>query len=183
MVARRERGGQAWFVGAITDEEGRTLDVPLSFLTPGRRYVAEIYADGPGRALAGQSACRSRITRRTVTAASRLRVVLAPGGRSGDPHPAGAMTGACRNPQSCQAPVSDHRPHPLRPTDTMGSPAATASAFRPKPRLSFWEIWNMSFGFLGIQFGFALQNANVSRIFETLGARWRTSRSCGSPPR
>ncbi len=42
---------------------------------------------------------------------------------------------------------------------------------RPKPRLSFWEIWNMSFGFLGIQFGFALQNANVSRIFETLGAR------------
>ena len=40
---------------------------------------------------------------------------------------------------------------------------------REKPRLSFWQIWNMSFGFLGIQFGFALQNANVSRIFETLG--------------
>jgi len=40
----------------------------------------------------------------------------------------------------------------------------------PKPRLSFWQIWNMSFGFLGIQFGFALQNANTSRIFETLGA-------------
>jgi len=39
-----------------------------------------------------------------------------------------------------------------------------------KKRLSFWQIWNMSFGFLGIQFGFALQNANVSRIFETLGA-------------
>ena len=39
-----------------------------------------------------------------------------------------------------------------------------------KPRLSFWQIWNMSFGFFGIQFGFALQNANVSRIFETLGA-------------
>ncbi len=39
-----------------------------------------------------------------------------------------------------------------------------------KVRLSFWQIWNMSFGFLGIQFGFALQNANVSRIFETLGA-------------
>jgi len=40
-----------------------------------------------------------------------------------------------------------------------------------KPKLSFWQIWNMSFGFLGIQFGFALQNANVSRIFETLGAK------------
>lgn len=41
---------------------------------------------------------------------------------------------------------------------------------KKKPTLSFWQIWNMSFGFLGIQFGFALQNANVSRIFETLGA-------------
>ncbi|MCO4291456.1 MFS transporter [Solitalea sp. MAHUQ-68] len=40
-----------------------------------------------------------------------------------------------------------------------------------KPKLTFWQIWNMSFGFLGIQFGFALQNANVSRIFETLGAK------------
>jgi maltose/moltooligosaccharide transporter len=42
---------------------------------------------------------------------------------------------------------------------------------QPRPRLGFWQIWNMSFGFLGIQFGFALQNANVSRIFETLGAQ------------
>jgi len=41
---------------------------------------------------------------------------------------------------------------------------------RSKPVLSFWQIWNMCFGFLGIQFGFALQNANVSRIFQTLGA-------------
>ncbi|MFV5691078.1 MFS transporter [Flavobacterium sp. LT1R49] len=40
-----------------------------------------------------------------------------------------------------------------------------------KRKLSFWQIWNMSFGFLGIQFGFALQNANTSRIFETLGAK------------
>ncbi|MBE1160324.1 MFS transporter [Dyella acidiphila] len=39
-----------------------------------------------------------------------------------------------------------------------------------KPALSFWQIWNMCFGFLGIQFAFALQNANVSRIFQTLGA-------------
>ena len=41
---------------------------------------------------------------------------------------------------------------------------------RQKPQLNFWQIWNMCFGFLGIQFGFALQNANVSRIFQTLGA-------------
>lgn len=53
----------------------------------------------------------------------------------------------------------------------MGTIAAAAPAVRPKPRLTFWEIWNMSFGFLGIQIGFALQNANVSRIFETLGAK------------
>lgn len=38
-----------------------------------------------------------------------------------------------------------------------------------KPRLSFWQLWNMSFGFFGIQFGFALQNVNTSRIFATLG--------------
>ena len=42
---------------------------------------------------------------------------------------------------------------------------------RTKPQLSFWQLWNMSFGYVGIQFGFALQNANVSRIFETLGAK------------
>ncbi len=40
---------------------------------------------------------------------------------------------------------------------------------KKKPVLGFWQIWNMSFGFLGIQFGFALQNANVSRIFQSLG--------------
>ena len=39
-----------------------------------------------------------------------------------------------------------------------------------KPKLSFWEIWNMSFGFLGIQMGFALQNGNASRILLNFGA-------------
>ncbi len=54
---------------------------------------------------------------------------------------------------------------------TTAAPTPSAALqVRPKPRLSFWEIWNMSFGFLGIQIGFALQNANVSRIFQTLGA-------------
>jgi maltose/moltooligosaccharide transporter len=41
---------------------------------------------------------------------------------------------------------------------------------KQKPRLSFWQIWNVSFGFLGVQFGFALQNANASRILSDLGA-------------
>jgi maltose/moltooligosaccharide transporter len=39
-----------------------------------------------------------------------------------------------------------------------------------RPSVGFWQIFNMCFGFLGLQFGFALQNANVSRIFQTLGA-------------
>ncbi len=43
-----------------------------------------------------------------------------------------------------------------------------------KPALSFWQIWNLSFGFLGVQFGFALQNANVSRILSSLGANLKT---------
>jgi maltose/moltooligosaccharide transporter len=47
---------------------------------------------------------------------------------------------------------------------------ATPHSLSVKPRLNFWQLWNMSFGFFGIQFGFALQNANVSRIFQTLGA-------------
>ncbi len=41
---------------------------------------------------------------------------------------------------------------------------------KEKPALNFWQIWNMSFGFLGIQFGFALQNGNASRILLTFGA-------------
>ena len=40
-----------------------------------------------------------------------------------------------------------------------------------KPRLSFWQIWNMSFGFLGIPFGWGLQMANMSAIYEYLGAK------------
>lgn len=40
----------------------------------------------------------------------------------------------------------------------------------PKPAQSFWGLWNISFGFFGIQIGFALQNSNMSRVFQTLGA-------------
>jgi len=52
----------------------------------------------------------------------------------------------------------------------MGVLTVEDKTYVPKKRLTFAQIWNMSFGFLGIQFGFALQNANVSRIFQTLGA-------------
>ncbi|MDP3767692.1 MAG: glycoside hydrolase family 97 protein [Dehalococcoidia bacterium] len=79
VVARRERSGDSWFVGAITDEEARTFDVPLSFLPPGRRYVAEIYADGPDAHWL-HNPLPVTISHRPVTRASRLRVALAPGG-------------------------------------------------------------------------------------------------------
>src|ERR1700712_5641266 len=46
----------------------------------------------------------------------------------------------------------------------------TTLAVKKKPSLSFWQIFNMSFGFLGIQFGFALQTGNASRILQTCGA-------------
>jgi alpha-glucosidase len=78
-VARRQRGGPSWFVGAITDEEARTLDLPLSFLTPGRPYIAEIYADGP-QANWLTNPLPVTISRRAVSSATRLRVILAPGG-------------------------------------------------------------------------------------------------------
>ena len=41
---------------------------------------------------------------------------------------------------------------------------------RQKPNLSFWKLWNLSFGFFGVQIAYALQSANISRIFATLGA-------------
>lgn len=53
----------------------------------------------------------------------------------------------------------------------MSSTTITVPAEVKKKSLSFRQLWNMSFGFFGIQFGFALQNANVSRIFQTLGAQ------------
>jgi alpha-glucosidase len=79
VVARRQRGGETWFVGAITDEERRTLDVPLSFLTPGRKYVAEVYADGP-KADWLDNPLPVTITRRSVTRETVLHMMLAPGG-------------------------------------------------------------------------------------------------------
>ncbi|AMR31296.1 MFS transporter [Mucilaginibacter sp. PAMC 26640] len=48
--------------------------------------------------------------------------------------------------------------------------AANAHQVVERPKLTFWQIFNMSFGFLGIQFGFALQNGNASRILQSFGA-------------
>ena len=79
VIARKERGRDDWFLGAIADEEERRVDVALDFLPPGRRYEAQIYRDGEGahyrtnpRAIV--------IDKRTVSAGDRLAFRLAPGG-------------------------------------------------------------------------------------------------------
>jgi alpha-glucosidase len=79
VVARKQRGQPTWFLGGITDENGRDLDLALDFLEPGRRYRAEIYRDGEGadfrtnpRAIA--------IEKREVTSANRMALRMAPGG-------------------------------------------------------------------------------------------------------
>ena len=79
IVARKAKNSPEWFIGAITDEEGRTFSVPLSFLTPGQKYVAEIYADGPG-ANWRDNPLPVAISKRNVDSSTRLSVVLAPGG-------------------------------------------------------------------------------------------------------
>ena len=79
IVARKERGKPNWFIGAITDEEARTFDVPLSFLPKGQKYVAEIYADGPGAHWL-RNPLPVAISQRPVNSTTRLKLVLAAGG-------------------------------------------------------------------------------------------------------
>jgi alpha-glucosidase len=79
IVARRQRDADQWFLGAITDEQARTFDVPLDFLPAGRRYVAEVYADGPGADWRTNPTAVA-ISSQPVDATTRLRVALAPGG-------------------------------------------------------------------------------------------------------
>jgi alpha-glucosidase len=79
IVARKAKNSEDWFLGAITDEEGRAFTVPLTFLTPGRMYVAEIYADGPGANWA-TNPLPVAISKRNVDARTRLDLILAPGG-------------------------------------------------------------------------------------------------------
>ena len=78
-IARKERGGDEWYLGSITNESARTLLVPLDFLDGGREYVAYLYADGD-RADWKTNPEAVRITRQRVTSGSVMRLDLAPGG-------------------------------------------------------------------------------------------------------
>jgi alpha-glucosidase len=79
VVARKTKAKDEWFVGAVTDEDARTLELPLDFLPKGRRYVAEIYSDGP-KADWRDNPLAIAISSQAVTSASRPRLRLAPGG-------------------------------------------------------------------------------------------------------
>ena len=78
--ARKDRNSDDWYVGAVTDENGRSLPIDLSFLDPGRKYVAEIYRDGDKANYVGDARFDIVIEKQTVTAGDALTLKLAPGG-------------------------------------------------------------------------------------------------------
>jgi alpha-glucosidase len=78
-IARKNRHGDDWYIGAITDEQPRQFSIPLDFLDEGRRYYATIYRDGPGAGYQGDGHAL-RIETRPVSKHDHLRVELAPGG-------------------------------------------------------------------------------------------------------
>ncbi|AXK73374.1 glycoside hydrolase family 97 protein [Lysobacter sp. TY2-98] len=78
-VVRKQRGGNDWFVGSVTDENARTLTLPLDFLDAGRRYEAQIYRDGDG-ADWKTSPFAFVVETRSVKRGDVLTLKLAPGG-------------------------------------------------------------------------------------------------------
>nr|WP_246387740.1 glycoside hydrolase family 97 protein [Chiayiivirga flava] len=78
-VARKDRNSEDWYLGSVTDEHGRVLPVPLSFLDAGRRYVAQIYRDGDD-AHWKTAPFAFAVETREVTSADTLQLRLAAGG-------------------------------------------------------------------------------------------------------
>ncbi|RXR23425.1 glycoside hydrolase family 97 protein [Flavobacterium stagni] len=78
-VARKEKNGERWFLGAITDENARSSEVKLDFLTPGKKYKAIIYQDGKGADWKDNPKAYE-IKTMTVTSKSKLKLNLAKGG-------------------------------------------------------------------------------------------------------
>ncbi len=79
-IARKQRGSEQWFLGAVGDEESRTTSFKLDFLTPGKRYIAEIYRDGDDADYRTPARHSIVIEQRTVTANDAMTLRLAPGG-------------------------------------------------------------------------------------------------------
>ncbi|SDX62966.1 glycoside hydrolase family 97 protein [Hymenobacter psychrophilus] len=78
-IARLQKGGSSWFVGSTCDEQGRTSTVDFSFLKPGKKYEATIYADGKGAHYETNPQAYA-IRKITVTSKSKLKQYCAPGG-------------------------------------------------------------------------------------------------------
>jgi len=78
-IARKEKGAANWFLGAITDENARTVNVKLNFLDNGRKYTAVVYKDGAGADWKSNPEVYA-IEKLSVTNKSVLNVKLAPGG-------------------------------------------------------------------------------------------------------
>jgi alpha-glucosidase len=78
-IARKDRNSNSWFLGSISNEAGRTLQVPLDFLTPGKKYIAEIYADGDDADVKTNPLPVS-ISSKPVDTSTVLTIRLAPGG-------------------------------------------------------------------------------------------------------
>jgi alpha-glucosidase len=78
-IARKDRGSEDWYLGSLTDEQGRLLEVSLDFLTAGKRYEAQIYRDGED-AHWKRAPFAFAVERRVVSATDRLTLRLAAGG-------------------------------------------------------------------------------------------------------
>ena len=79
IAARREKGGQRWFVGGVTNEDARTMTVDFSFLTKGQKYMATIYADAKDADYETNPE-KYVISRRVVTAKDKEKIFMARGG-------------------------------------------------------------------------------------------------------
>lgn len=79
IAARREKGGQRWFVGGVTNEDARTMTVDFSFLTKGQKYMATIYADAKDADYETNPE-KYVISRRMVTAKDKEKIFMARGG-------------------------------------------------------------------------------------------------------
>lgn len=79
IAARREKGGQRWFVGGVTNEDARTMTVDFSFLTKGQKYMATIYADAKDADYEINPE-KYVISRRVVTAKDKEKIFMARGG-------------------------------------------------------------------------------------------------------
>jgi len=78
-TARKDRHSEDWYLGAITNEQARTLEVKLDFLTPAKKYTAEIYRDGAAANME-QNPLAIDITSQEVIKDETLKLWLAPGG-------------------------------------------------------------------------------------------------------